>query len=78
MVLETSNSSTSLVGRLESATSTGWWKAIDSTHLYNLQLLQSFLEKLLYSPLVAFVLMFTKCILCSSPGVLPEVVIFKL
>jgi hypothetical protein len=56
----------------------GWWKAIDNTHLYNLQLLQPFLDKLLYSSLVGFVLMFTKSILCSSPSIFPEVKVGKL
>jgi hypothetical protein len=77
MVIETSSSSTSFVG-FESATSMGWWKAIDNTHLYNLQLLQPFLDKLLYSSLVGFVLMFTKSILCSSPSIFPEVEVGKL
>jgi hypothetical protein len=79
MVIETcSSSSISFVGSLESANSMGWWKAIDNTHLYNLQLLQPFLDKLLYSSLVGFVLMFTKSILCSSPSIFPEAVVGKL
>jgi hypothetical protein len=74
MVIETCSSSTSSVDSLESAN----WKAIDNTHLYNLQLLQPFLDKLLYSSLVGFVLMFTKSILCSSPSIFPEVEVGKL
>jgi hypothetical protein len=78
MVIETSSSSTSFVGSLEPAASMGWWKATDNTHLYNLQLLQPFLDKLLYSSLVGFVLMFMKSILCSSPSIFPEVIVCKL
>jgi hypothetical protein len=74
MVIETCSSSTSFVDSLESAN----WKAIDNTHLYNLQLLQPFLDKLLYSSLVGFVLMFTKSILCSSSSIFPEVEVGKL
>ena len=63
-------------GSLDSTTSIG--DQLDTTHLHHLQLFQPFLYKLLYAPLVAFVLVFMESVLRSPSSIFSEVVVCKL